>query len=134
MGFVRNLIRKSVELDMLDRQIALLEGQITKLSFERDANAKQVIAERNKRDKDNVRFNQTLTKLAGGNPNVFNEQPPLQEPPEPELTERQLEGIRHLAQQMLDNDVLNGDSPLPLADYERMIVAKGDEYLPIIVE
>lgn len=134
MGIVRNLFRKAVEIDILDRQNAILAGEVAKLKFERDANAKQVIAERNKRDKDNQQFNKALLQLAGGKHQLLQEPLPLEEPKEPELTERQLAGIRALAQETLDNDIASGIAPLSLEQYEQMILAKGDEYLPIIVE
>ena len=134
MGFFRNLMRKSVELDMLDRQNAILEGEVAKLKWERDENAKQVIAERNKRDRDANRFNQTVTKLAGADPRVFVEPKVLEEPKPLPLSQQQLDSIRYMAQAMLDDDVANGEIPLPLEHYEDLIISKSDEYLPMIAE
>lgn len=133
MGFIANLFRKASDIAFLERQVLLIESERDKYKLLNDANAKQVIAERNKRDKDNVRFNQTLTKLAGGNPNVFNEPKELAEPqPEP-LSEKQREGVRALALQMLADDENNGDTPLQVEEYESLILAKSEEYLPLII-
>ncbi len=127
-------LSRNREILFLEREKVLLEGEVTKLKWECDQNAKQVTLERNRRDKDTKAHHQVLAQVVGADRKVYVEPKAPEEPKPVELTQQQKDSIQFMAQAMLDDDVANGDMPLPLEQYEQLIISKGDEYLPLIAE
>lgn len=118
----------------LERHVALLEGERDKYKYLAEQNAKQIVTERNKRDKDANRFHQTVTKLAGGNPQVFVEPKVIESPKPIQPTANQLAALRITAQEMLDDDRLNDIEPLSIDGYVERMLQDPDEYLSMMGE